>query len=225
MPTGDDDPARRARLGAFLRDDLVDRLAAAGTIRSSPVEAAMRRIPRERFVPELPVESVYDDRAQLVKRRRGHTLSTISQPTMVAIMLEAAELRPGHRVLEIGTGTGYNAALLGEIVGGSGRVVSLDLEADLVERAATALAALGLDHVEVHVADGRTGWGAGAPYDVVMATASVRDEIPPAWRDQCGLRGRLLVPVEAERRLRVERRHHDRWELVGGSPASFIPLR
>ena len=214
---------RRIRAIA-LRDQLVDRLVRQGVIRSRAVEAAMRSVPRERFVPELELVDVYDDRAQLVKADTTGTLSTISQPTMVAIMLEAADLSPGDRVLEIGTGTGYNAALLGTIVGPTGLVVSIDLEDDLVRFAASALANLGLDHVEVRTADGRDGWPERAPYDCVMATAGV-ESVPEPWREQVADGGRLLVPLESPRTLRVERRRNGVWSTEASSPARFIPLR
>ena len=218
------DEARRTAAGTALRHDLVDRLVAEGRIRSPAVEDAMRRVPRERFVPDLDPLTVYEDRAQLVKAERGETLSTISQPTMVAIMLELAELSPGDRVLEIGSGTGYNAALLGTIVGPTGSVVGIDIEDDLVRSSREALASAGIDNVTVHAADGRLGWSRDAPYDCVMATVGA-DRIPDAWRQQVADGGRLLVPLLREHRLVVERRVGERWLPVATSPAAFIPLR
>ncbi len=215
---------QRRRRAIALRDGLVDRLVRQGTVRSAAVEAALRAVPRERFVPELDLLEVYDDRPQLVKAGRWGPLSTISQPTMVAIMLEAADLAAGEQVLEIGTGTGYNAALLGTIVGPTGSVVSLDIEDDLVRFAASALDHLGLPHVEVHTADGRDGWPLRAPYDCVMATASV-DAVPDPWRQQVADGGRLVVPLDPVRSLQVERRRGDVWIALPSSPATFIPLR
>ena len=209
---------------AALRHALVDRLVAAGTVRSPAVEEAMRTVPRERFVRDLDAGAVYEDRPQLVKAGRDETLSTISQPTMVAIMLELAELSPGDRVLEIGSGSGYNAALLGTIVGPTGAVVGVDIEEDLTRRAEETIGGLGLHHVEVHTGDGRRGWPDGAPYDCVMATVGV-DEIPAAWREQVADGGRLLVPVNGPRQLVVERRRGDGFAVEATSPAAFIPLR
>ena len=219
-------PEDRARsaAGEALRHELVDRLVADGRIRSPAVAQAMRDVPRERFVPDLDPLAVYEDRAQLVKASATETLSTISQPTMVAIMLELADLSPGDRVLEIGSGTGYNAALLATLVGPEGRVVGVDIEEDLVRRSREALAAVGLANVEVHAADGRAGWPDGAPYDCVMATVGA-DEVPAAWRDQVADGGRLVVPRLREHRVVVEDRHGDDWQLVATSPAAFIPLR
>lgn len=207
------------------RAALVDRLVAAGTVRTGAVEQAMRSVPRHRFVPEVDLRTAYADRAQLVKDGDDGALSTISQPTMVAVMLEFADLRPGSRVLEIGTGTGYNAALLGQLVGREGSVVSVDLEPDLVDRARTLLSSLRLDQVSVHVGDGSLGWPASAPFDCVIATAGV-DEVPDTWRAQTAVGGRLLVPMLGDQLLRVEERvATDRWETVATSPAAFIPLR
>ena len=207
------------------RAALVDRLVAAGTVRTGAVEDAMRSVPRHRFVPEVDLGTAYADRAQLVKDGDDGALSTISQPTMVAVMLELAELRAGSRVLEIGTGTGYNAALLGQLVGREGSVVSVDLEADLVDRARRLLSSLGLDRVSIHRADGSFGWPAAAPFDCVIATAGV-DEVPDAWRAQTAVGGRLLVPMLDDQLLRVEVRvADDRWETIATSPAAFIPLR
>ena len=207
-----------------LREDLVDRLVADGRVRSPAVEAALRSVPRERFVPDVDVLAAYEDRAQLVKAEGRETLSTISQPTMVAIMLELAELEPGDRVLEIGSGTGYNAALLGTLVGPSGSVVGVEIEPDLVRQSAGALADASVDNVTLHAADGRLGWPDEAPYDCVMATVGA-DDVPTAWRDQVADGGRLLVPLLREHLLVVEERHGDRWERVATSPAAFIPLR
>lgn len=212
------------RTSDVLRHELVDRLVEAGTVRTTPVERALRSVARDRFVPDLDPLAVYEDRAQLVKRGRSTTLSTISQPTMVAIMLELAALEPGDRVLEIGTGTGYNAALLGEIVGPDGTVISVDVEADLVDRARDALTAVGIGNVSVHVADGRRGWPDGAPYDCVIATAGVAT-VPEEWRSQTAIGGRLLVPLTAEQTLVVEYREAHGWRTVATSPAAFIPLR
>ena len=209
---------------AALREALVDRLVAEGRVRSPTVESALRSVPRERFVPDVPVRDAYEDRPQLVKADARMTLSTISQPTMVAIMLELAELQPGDRVLEIGSGTGYNAGLLGTLVGPTGSVIGIEIEADLVRRSAQALADAGIANVEVHAADGRLGWPDDAPYDCVMATVGA-EGVPAAWREQVADGGRLLVPMLAERLLVVEERQGERWERIATSPAAFIPLR
>ncbi len=209
---------------AARRGALVDRLVAERTIRSPVVEAAMRRVPRERFVPHVDLADVYEDRPQLVKRDETGPLSTISQPTMIAIMLEAARLSDGDRVLEIGSGTGYNAALLATIVGPTGSVVGIEIEDDLVRSSQAALADVGLANVTVHIADGRQGWPDDAPYDCVMATVGA-EQISEVWREQVARGGRLLVPLLRQRRLVVQERDRDGWTTVVTSPASFIPMR
>lgn len=221
---GAPDPGARGTAGAALRHALVDELVADGRIGSRSVEDAMREIPREVFVPDLDLQRVYEDRPQLVKADATRTLSTISQPTMVAIMLELADLSPGDRVLEIGSGTGYNAALLATLVGPEGEVIGVDIEEDLVRSSREALASLGLRNVAVHAGDGRDGWPDDAPYDCVMATVGA-EEVPLAWRYQVVDGGRLLVPMLRENRLVVEQRSGDAWEPVATSPAAFIPLR
>lgn len=207
-----------------LRDALVDDLVARSVVRSSGVEAALRSVPREHFVPGVSLREAYSDRPQRVKEVAGQTLSTISQPTMIAIMLEAAELQPGHRVLEIGTGSGYNAALLAEIVGPAGLVVTIDVEHDLVTAARDRLAERGLDQVVAITADGREGFPSAGPYDRIISTVGVA-RIFPSWIDQTVEGGLVLAPILADDRLVVMRRRGTELREVSSSPARFIPLR
>src|SRR4051812_2082062 len=115
-----------------LRQALVDKLRADQSIRSRPVEAAFRAVPRHLFVPETPLEDVYRDMVIPTKKESGQWISSSSQPTIMAIMLEQLQLKPGQRVLEIGAGTGYNAALIAHIVGSKGYVTTIDLDEDIV---------------------------------------------------------------------------------------------
>ncbi|MGH3241070.1 MAG: protein-L-isoaspartate O-methyltransferase family protein, partial [Spirillospora sp.] len=126
------------REAAALRDALVDRLKASGAVRSPAVERAIRDVPRERFLPrDLPPAQAYADRAvTLSEDDQGFPASTASQPTIVALMLEQLDVRPEHRVLEIGTASGYNAALLAHL---AERVVSLEIDPALAARAARRL--------------------------------------------------------------------------------------
>jgi protein-L-isoaspartate(D-aspartate) O-methyltransferase len=155
------------------------------------VAAAMRRVPRHRFVaPELADEA-YDDTPLPL----GRTKSTISAPHMVALMLEWAELTPGLRVLELGSGSGYLAALIAELVRPGGRVIGLELEPGLAAESQTTLAALGYDDiVEIHAADARAGWPAEAPYNRVLVSFAT-PEIFPEWTRQLAFPGMLLAPV------------------------------
>ncbi len=182
-----------------LRSRMVDRMVDAGVVTTAAVERAMRTVPRHLFLSGVPLADAYRDEAVLVKRTAdGSPISSASQPTMVASMLEALAVGPGHRVLEIGTGTGYNAALLAVLAGAGGRVVSVELEEDLARRAAGAiagaLAGAGGAHVEVVAGDGRLGYPAGAPYDRVVVTAGASGVLPP-WSEQLADSGRLLVPI------------------------------
>lgn len=132
-----------------LHQALVDELAGKGYIRTPRVEAAFRAVPRHFFLPGLPFDQVYNDEAIPTKQLDGSVVSSSSQPAIMAIMLEQLALEPGHRVLEIGAGTGYNAALMAHIVGDAGRVVTMDIDEDLVAGAREHLSAAGFDTVQV----------------------------------------------------------------------------
>ncbi len=177
-----------------LHQGLVEQLVRAGNIRTAGVEAAFRAVPRHVFLPELAVEEVYRDEAIATKYLNGSAISSSSQPAIMAIMLEQLELLPGQRVLEIGAGTGYNAALMAHIVGDTGRVVTVDLDDDTAERAREHLAAAGFDGVQVVCGDGGLGYVDAAPYDRIILTVGARD-IVPAWHEQLKPGGRLLLPL------------------------------
>jgi glutamate-5-semialdehyde dehydrogenase len=177
-----------------LRAAMVRRLLANGRIRGRAVERAFRRVPRHLFLPGLEPVDAYRDEAVAIKWLDGLAISSASQPSMMAIMLEQLRARPGHRILEIGTGTGYNAALLAELVGPSGAVVSVDMDQDLVDGAARNLAAAGVSGVTLVTGDGALGYPDGAPYDRIMLTVGSWD-IQPAWWAQLAPGGRLLLPL------------------------------
>jgi len=180
---------------AALHHALIDNLVDKQLITSPAVEAAFRAVRREFFLPDLPPEQVYDDRAISTKvNENGRPISSSSQPAMMAIMLEQLDLQPGHNVLEIGAGTGYNAALMAHIVGPNGRVTTIDLEADLVESARAHLAAAGFEQVQVICGDGMLGYAANAPYDRIILTVAGWD-ITPEWLAQLRPDGRLLMPL------------------------------
>ena len=177
----------RARMAAGL--------SATGRVLSPPVRAAFEVVPRHVFVPEMGQSDAYRDEAFVLKcGPDGVPLSSSSQPAMMAIMLEQLDLRPGHRVLEIGTGSGYNAAVMSVIAGPAGRVVTVDIDADLVARARSSLAEAGFGAVEVRRGDGGYGDPSGAPFDRIIVTAGAWD-IAPAWLDQLGPGGRLVLPL------------------------------
>jgi protein-L-isoaspartate(D-aspartate) O-methyltransferase len=177
---------------AALRNALIDDLVSRQIIRSPAIEAAMRGVPRHLFAPWLSLEDAYFDDAFSLPEATEQAPATISQPTAVAAMLGAFDLRPGQRVLEIGAGSGYNAALMAELVGPAGSVVTVDLEASIVAAARPRLASY--PNVTVIHGDGGDGWAAGAPYDRIVATVGAWD-IPPAWAAQLAPGGRLVFPL------------------------------
>ena len=181
---------------AELRERLVADVLANSGIRDERIAAALRDVPRHLFLPHLPPEEAYLDDAIVTKRdTEGQPISSSSQPAIMAIMLDQLDLAPGQRVLEIGAGTGYNAALISHIVGPSGAVVSVDIEADLVDRAREHLASAGYPDVTVVATDGAGGYPPGAPYDRVIATVGVSD-LAPAWLHQTGPDARIVVPLD-----------------------------
>jgi protein-L-isoaspartate(D-aspartate) O-methyltransferase len=179
---------------AQLQAALVEKLKAEGSVRSPQVEAAFRAVPRHLFLPGVPLDQVYSDEAIPTKHRDGLPISSSSQPAIMAIMLEQLALEPGLRVLEIGAGTGYNAALMAYLVGSPGQVTTLDIDEDLAAGACERLAAAGFERVQVIGADGGYGYESGAPYDRIILTVGSED-IVPAWRDQLKPQGRLLLPL------------------------------
>ena len=177
------------------RAELVDGLCASGRIRNPAVEAAFRDVPRHLFLPGTALPVAYADDAVPVQHVDGVATSSASQPSMVAIMLEQLDLRPGQRVLEIGAGTGWNAGLMARVVGPDGAVVSVDIDADLVRTAAEHLSAAGVTGVELVVGDGALGHPPGAPYDRIVLTVGSAD-VRPEWVAQLAPGGRLLLPLD-----------------------------
>jgi protein-L-isoaspartate(D-aspartate) O-methyltransferase len=176
------------------RARLVDALLDKGRISDAAAEDAFRSVPRHLFLPDVPLARAYADEAVAVQTVDGVTTSSASQPSMMAIMLGQLDLRPGHRVLEVGAGTGYNAALMARIIGPTGRVVTVDIDADLVRTAARHLADADVDGVELVCADGARGHPAGAPYDRIVLTVGSGD-VRPEWVAQLVPGGRLLLPL------------------------------
>jgi protein-L-isoaspartate(D-aspartate) O-methyltransferase len=178
-----------------LNQALIDALKSKGFIRAQPVEDAFRTVLRHTFLPGEPLAEVYADRSIAVKvGERDQALSSSSQPTTMATMLEQLGLEPGHKVLEIGAGSGYNAALMAHVVGETGQVITIDIDQDLVDAAREHLAAAGAHRVQVVCADGGYGYAAAAPYDRIVLTVGTWD-IVPAWWAQLRPGGRLVLPL------------------------------
>ena len=211
-----------------LRDQLTDRLSGSKVIRSPGIEAAFRQTPRHLFLPGVPLEEAYADDAVYTKQDTdGASISAASQPWMVAAMLEQLGAQPGERIMEAGAGTGYNAALMAAIVGATGHVTTIDVDADLVEGARRHLAATAACNVEVILGDGALGYPEGAPYDRIIATVGAF-EVPDAWLDQLAPGGRLVVPLRlrgTNSRSIIFERGEDGWRSQGSQLAVFMPLR
>lgn len=150
------------------------------------VLGALRRLPRHRFVPETYLNQAYADHPLPI----GYG-QTISQPYIVALMTEALQVEPGQQVLEIGTGSGYQAALLGEM---GAEVYTVEIIPELAQQAATRLAEMGYKNVHVRQADGYFGWPEHAPYDAIIVTAAP-DHLPQPLPQQLKEGGRLVIPI------------------------------
>jgi protein-L-isoaspartate(D-aspartate) O-methyltransferase len=166
------------------RAELIDNLSTE--IKDKRVLAAMRSIPREHFVPKESRHLAYQDRPLPI----GYD-QTISQPFIIALMTEALELKGGEKVLEVGTGSGYQAAILARL---ARLVVTTERVSALADRAKRLLDELGCNNVEVHRAEGTLGWRKGAPYDAIMVTAAA-PKVPPELLAQLKIGGRMVVPV------------------------------
>lgn len=174
---------------------LVQTLKARGVLHDPAIEAAFLNVPRHLFLPNTPRDLAYSDTAYAVKASPDEqVISSCSQPSMVAIMLEQLALQPGHNVLEIGAGTGYNAALMQYMAGDRGRVTSIELDKDLAAQAETNLSNASMGYVTIVHGDGAMGFAPRAAYDRIIATVSVWD-IPRAWARQIRTLGIMVVPL------------------------------
>jgi protein-L-isoaspartate(D-aspartate) O-methyltransferase len=188
-------------------------------IRSEAVLAAMGRVHRQAFVPRAFCDVAYEDRPLDIGLGQ-----TISQPLVVAMMAEALQLEDSDKILEVGTGSGYAAAVLGEI---AGEVFSVERHEPLAEKARQALAAEGYGNVQVIVGDGSLGLPAEAPFDAIVVTAG-GPEIPHSLKRQLKIGGRLVIPVGGTRSfqdlLKITRVSEDKFDQENLGGVRFVPL-
>ncbi|MGH3678714.1 MAG: methyltransferase, FxLD system [Natronosporangium sp.] len=214
---------------ATLRQAMVAALRDEGMITTDSVATAMNAVPRHAFAPGEPLEKVYQTNTTLVPKTdaNGRQTSVVSASHIQAIQLEQADVRPGMNVLEIGSG-GYNAALVAELVGPAGSATTVDIDADIVERARAGLGRAGYEQVNVVLADAEHGVPQHAPYDRIIVTVGAWD-IPPAWLDQLTLTGRIVVPLRFAgiTRLIAFDRSPGRPVLTAGNYrlGSFVPMQ
>ena len=198
------------------RTMMVEEQLRARDITSPRVLDAMREVPRHLFVPEAQQAAAYGDYPLPI----GHD-QTISQPYIVAFMTQALELAPEHRVLEIGTGSGYQAAVLSLL---AKDVYTIEIVAPLAERARATLSRLGYANVHVRTGNGYLGWPEHAPFDRIMVTAAP-DEVPPTLVQQLKVGGLMAIPVgTATQELRILRRTATGTETLRTLPVRFVPM-
>ncbi|HYC73989.1 protein-L-isoaspartate(D-aspartate) O-methyltransferase [Brevundimonas sp.] len=204
---------------AQARERMVERQVARRGVRDDQVLDAMREVPREAFVPEGLQEFAYDDAPLPIEAGQ-----TISQPYIVGLMIEAAGIRPGDRVLEIGAGSGYAAAVMSRI---AARVFAIERHEALTDLARSRLQRLGYDNVELRTGDGTRGWPEAGPFDAILAAAG-GPGVPQALKDQLDLGGRLVMPVgptqDDQRLVRITRVSASRFDEDDLGAVRFVPL-
>jgi len=199
------------------RQRMVERQIRKRGVRSYRVLAAMEKIPRHRFVPEDSCHHAYEDSPLSIGKGQ-----TISQPYMVAVMTECAAPEPDDRVLEVGTGSGYQTAILAELVR---EVYSIERIPELAERAEGLLSRLGYENVSIRVGDGSEGWSEKAPFDAIIVTAGA-PEIPDPLVEQLEAGGRLVIPIGSahHQTLCTVKKERNRIRKEEGTGCVFVPL-
>jgi protein-L-isoaspartate(D-aspartate) O-methyltransferase len=207
---------QRADSFEAARRQMVDEQLEARDIRDRRVLDVMRKVARHLFVPEAQRTRAYEDTPLPI----GYD-QTISQPYIVAYMTQALDVRSEHRVLEIGTGSGYQAAVLAAL---AGRVYTIEIVEPLAAQARATLATLGHRNVEVRTGNGYLGWPEQAPFDRIMVTAAPRD-VPPALVQQLKVGGLMAIPVgDIVQELRILRRTATGVETLRTLPVRFVPM-
>lgn len=210
-----------------FRASMVDRLRTMGHAWRGEVERVLREVPRHLFVPDADLEAAYHSWQAVITHRfaDGASLSCASAPFVVAMMLDQFDVQPGHRVLEIGAGTGYNAALLAELTGSANNVTTVDIDPDVTAQASRALRHTGYGAVRVVTGDGTLSAPEHAAYDRIIVTVSPWD-IPPAWWQQLAPGGRIVVPLRWRGQTRSIACTYQDGRLISDSVelCGFVPL-
>src|SRR5450759_3527130 len=203
----------------LFRDEMVARNIAARGVRDELVLDAMRKVPRELFLPQKLREFAYEDSPLPIAGEQ-----TISQPYIVAFMAETVRLKGGEKILEIGAGSGYAAAVLSEI---AAQVYTVERLGQLADKAAATLADLGYDNVHVLHGDGTRGWTEHAPYDAIVVAAG-GPQVPESLKEQLKIGGRLVIPVGTDQRsqelVRVTRISTNEYRSEDIADVRFVPL-
>ncbi|GLF99268.1 methyltransferase, FxLD system [Streptomyces yaizuensis] len=212
---------------AELRDQVVNELIADGAITSDAVADVLRTVPRHLFTPEASLEDAYSAYNAVITKRdgSGSAVSSVSAPQIQAFMLEQAGIRPGMRVLEIGSG-GLNAAYLATLAGGAGEVTTVDIDPEVTDRASRLLKENGYPQVRVVTADAHQGVPDHAPYDRIIVTVGAWD-IPPAWTNQLTEHGRIVVPLRMRGLMRsvALQRVGDHLFSTSARICGFVPMQ
>lgn len=198
-------------------ETMVELQIASRGIRDPRILAAMRDVPRDAFVPPGLRQFAYEDRPLPIAAGQ-----TISQPYIVAVMLRLAAIEPGARVLEVGAGSGYAAAVMAQI---ADEIFAIERHGELVEQAGAALARLGYENIRLRCGDGTKGWPDEAPFDAIVVSAGGR-RVPQALKAQLAHGGRLVIPVGngQQRLVRVTREDDGEFTTEEFEPVNFVPL-
>lgn len=201
------------------RETMVEHQIAARGVKDEAVLQAMRQVPRENFVAPGYEDAAYDDGALPIGEGQ-----TISQPYVVALMIEAAGLKPGDRVLEVGAGSGYAAAVMSRI---AGSVYAIERHASLAEAAAARFAQLGYFNIQLSTGDGTRGWSENAPFDAILVSAG-GPAVPAALKSQLQVGGKLVIPVGSGRGpqhlMKITRTTAETFEEEDLGKVMFVPL-
>jgi len=204
------------------KDALIASMIRSGALKTKPVIKASRKVKRERFCTSEHKDEAYEDRPLPIISGQ-----TISQPTTVAMMTEALKLKNGQKVLEIGTGSGYQAAIISEVVGKRGNVYSVERIEELANFAKKNLKHEGYKNVEVITGDGSIGVKDRAPFDRIIVTAG-SPKVPEALKSQLKVGGKIVIPVgpqyDVQEMFIITKKRRDKFEVKDLGPFTFVPL-